>query len=163
LIGDDVTVDNTWGCDHGTWSVLCRMYPRADIPVFQLSVDMDAGPAAHFQLGQKISSLREQGVLILASGNVVHNLSRINWDMEGGQPWAVEFDNYIKDQVVNNRYDRIIHYEQAGKSAELAFSTPEHFYPLLYVLGAARPNDKLTVFNDSCTLGSLSMTCYLFG
>ncbi len=162
LIKRPVIVDNDWGCDHGTWSVLCKMYPQADIPVVQLSVDRDAGPAEHFQIGQEISSLREQGVLIFASGNVVHNLAKIDWRMDGGHPWAVEFDHYIKGKVAARQYDDVINYEQAGQSAKLAFFTPEHFYPLLYILGASREDDKLMVSNDSCTLGSLSMTSYLF-
>ena len=163
LIKRTVTVDNSWGCDHGTWSVLCKMYPEADIPVVQLSVDRDASPAEHFRIGQEISSLREQGVLIFASGNVVHNLAKIDWRMDGGHPWAVEFDHYIKEKVNTRQYDAVIHYEQAGQSAKQAFFTPEHFYPLLYILGASREDDRLMIFNDSCTLGSLSMTSYLFG
>lgn len=162
LISRDVKVDNSWGCDHGTWSVLCKMYPMADIPVFQLSVDNDISAAEHFQIGQEISSLREKGVLIFGSGNVVHNLTRINWDMEGGHPWAVEFDNYIMGKIIKEQYQDVIHYKKAGKSSELAFFTPEHFYPLLYILGASRDDDRLTIFNDSCTKGSLSMTSYLF-
>jgi 4,5-DOPA dioxygenase extradiol len=162
LMSRTVDIDNSWGCDHGTWSVLCRMYPKADIPVYQLSVDSSSGSREHFRIGQEIGSLREKGILIFSSGNVVHNLSYISWNMTGGFPWAVEFDTYIKEKIVAKEYQKVIHYEQAGKSSELAFYTPEHFYPLLYVLGAARSEDRLTVFNDSCTMGSLSMTCYLF-
>ena len=101
-------------------------------------------------------------ILIFASGNVVHNLAKIDWRMDGGHPWAVEFDDYIKEKVKTRQYDDVVHYEQAGQSAKLAFFTPEHFYPLLYILGASREDDRLKVFSDSCTLGSLSMTCYLF-
>lgn len=162
LITKDVETDNSWGYDHGTWSVLYRMYPAADIPVYQLSIDRNAGAAAHFQIGREISALRDKGVLILGSGNVVHNLSKINWGMEGGYPWAVEFDGYIKDKIIKKEYRDVVHYETAGNSAKLAFFTPEHFYPLLYVLGASREDDRLSVFNDSCTMGSMSMTCYLF-
>lgn len=162
LISKDVTIDNTWGIDHGTWSVLHRMYPDADIPVYQLSVDAGAPAQAHYEMGLQISRLREQGVMILGSGNVVHNLSKVRWDMDGGQPWAVEFDDYIKAGVLSRKFDGVLDYKKAGKSAELAFYTPDHFYPLLYVLGAARQDDSLQVFNDSCTMGSMSMTCYLF-
>ena len=162
LIKRDVKIDNSWGYDHGTWSVLCKMYPKANIPVYQLSVDSSASAETQFQIGQEISSLREKGVLIVGSGNVVHNLSRISWGMEGGLPWAVDFDNYIKDKIIKRQYEDVINYKSAGKSSELAFYTPDHFYPLLYVLGASREEDKLSIFNDSCTLGSLSMTCYLF-
>lgn len=162
LIGREVKIDNSWGIDHGTWSVLCRMYPKADIPVFQLSVDASADAQTHFEIGTKIGALRDRGVMILGSGNVVHNLSKINWKMESGYPWALEFDRYIKDKVKTGQYGDVIDYRKAGESAELAFHLPDHFDPLLYVLGAAREDDRLTIFNDKCTLGSLSMTCYLF-
>jgi len=162
LIQRDIKLDSNWGYDHGTWSVLNRMYPEADIPVYQLSVDSNASADRHFQIGQEISALREKGVLILGSGNVVHNLSRINWKMEGGYPWTIEFDNYIKDKIMKRQYQDVIHFERAGESFDLAFSIPDHFYPLLYVLGASKPNDKLSIFNDSCLLGSMSMTSYLF-
>jgi 4,5-DOPA dioxygenase extradiol len=162
LISRAVTVDNSWGFDHGAWSVLHRMFPAADIPVYQLSVDMNADAQTHFAIGQELRSLREQGVLILGSGNVVHNLGRINWSMKGGQPWAVEFDNYIIGKIKSREYNDVIHYESAGESSRLAFPTPDHFFPLLYVLGASDQDDRLTVFNDSCIMGSMSMTCYLF-
>ncbi|MBP2643926.1 MAG: aromatic ring-cleaving dioxygenase [Firmicutes bacterium] len=162
LISQMVSVDNSWGCDHGSWSVLCKMYPKADIPVYQLSVNSDADAAAHFQIGQEIKSLREQGVLIFGSGNVVHNLAKLSWQMEDGYPWAVEFDNYIKNKIISKQYHDVIRYEQAGKSSGLAFFTPEHFYPLLSILGASESDDQLTIFNDSCTMGALSMTSYLF-
>jgi 4,5-DOPA dioxygenase extradiol len=162
LISRQVTVDNTWGIDHGTWSVLCRMYPEADIPVYQMSVDADADAETQFEIGKEIKELRNRGVMILGSGNVVHNLSRVNWDMESGYPWAQEFDSYIKNGVIERNYKDVIDYKKAGSSAEMAFYTPDHFAPLLYVLGASQENDRLTVFNDSCTMGALSMTCYLF-
>jgi len=162
LINRDVQIDNNWGIDHGTWSVLHRMYPEANIPVYQLSVDGSASAATHLQIGQEIGALRDKGVLILGSGNVVHNLAKIKWSMEGGFPWADEFDNYIKDRIVDKQYQDVVHYEKAGESSKLAFFTPEHFFPLLYTLGASREDDRLAVFNDSCTKGSVSMTCYLF-
>ncbi|MHB1455124.1 MAG: 4,5-DOPA-extradiol-dioxygenase [Saccharofermentanales bacterium] len=162
LISREVSIDNGWGIDHGTWSVLHRMYPDADIPVCQLSVDADAPPQTHFEIGLEISRLRDQGVLVVGSGNVVHNLARISWNMEGGQPWAVDFDGFIKSRIHARQFDDVINYNRAGKSAELAFYTPDHFYPLLYVLGAAREDDNLQVFNDVCMMGSMSMTCYLF-
>jgi 4,5-DOPA dioxygenase extradiol len=162
LISRKVSTDNSWGYDHGTWSVLCRMYPDADIPVYQLSVDSSAPGDIHYQIGKEISSLREKGVLILGSGNVVHNLSKISWNTEGGFPWAVEFDAYIKEKIINGQYTDVVNYHQAGKSSELAFYSPDHFHPLLYILGAARDDDQLTIFNDACIMGSLSMTSYLF-
>jgi 4,5-DOPA dioxygenase extradiol len=162
LIESDVKIDNSWGIDHGTWSVLCRMYPKMDIPVFQLSVDADADVETHFRIGEQLTSLREKGVMILGSGNIVHNLSMTNWNMDFGYPWANEFDSYIKDKIITRQYAGVLDYNKAGRAADQAFLTPEHFNPLLYVLGASTTDDRLTVFNDSCTLGSISMTCYLF-
>lgn len=163
LIREEVAIDNDWGYDHGTWAVLCRMYPQADIPVYQLSVDRNADARTHFHIGQEIAALRQKGVMIFGSGNVVHNLARIDWGMEdGGYPWAVEFDGYIKEKIVAREFESVIDHRSAGKSAELAFRTLDHYAPLLYVLGVTDGSDRLTVVNDSCTLGSISMTCYLF-
>jgi 4,5-DOPA dioxygenase extradiol len=162
LISSQVKIDNSWGIDHGTWSVLCRMYPKADIPVYQLSVDAGASAQTHFKIGRELASLRDQGVMIFGSGNVVHNLSQVNWDRDDGYSWALEFDKYIKDKIISDQYDSVLDYCKAGPSANLAFHTPDHFNPLLYILGASNKSDKLTVLNDSCTLGALSMTSYLF-
>ena len=158
----EVRIDNTWGLDHGAWSVLVRMYPKADIPVFQMSIDADSDAEEHYALGRALSDLRDQGVLILGSGNVVHNLSVVDFGMKEGYPWAMEFDGYVKNKILNREYDDVIFYKSAGQSAKSAFYTPDHFYPLLYVLGASREDDNLEVFCDACTMGSLSMTSYLF-
>jgi 4,5-DOPA dioxygenase extradiol len=163
LTGPSVKVDNSWGIDHGTWSVLCRMFPKADIPVLQLSVDAHSEAAYHYELGKKLAPLRESGVLILGSGNIVHNLGRVEWGMDGGQPWAEEFDRLIKDKILKGQHKDIIHYERMGASAKLSVPTPDHFNPLLYILGASSAEDKVTVFNESCTMGSMSMTSYLIG
>lgn len=163
LISREVVTDNSWGYDHGTWSVLHRIYPEADIPVFQLSVDRNASTKQHYRMGQELYQLREQGVLIFGSGNVVHNLARINWNMENeGYSWAEEFDHYIWDNILARKDENVIDYQKAGSSAALAFTTMEHYAPLLYVLGAANDQDKMTVFNKACVMGSLSMTSYLF-
>lgn len=162
LLGDQVQEDNSWGIDHGIWSVLSRMYPLADIPVCQLSVDMTASPQEQFLLGERLRSLREQGILILGSGNVVHNLRRVNWTMEEGYGWARAFDQYIKERIEARKYPEVCAYAQAGEIAEKSFSTPEHFYPLLTILGAADKDDTVKIFNEDTTLGALSMTSYLF-
>ena len=162
LLGDSAKMDPTWGLDHGTWSVLCRIYPKADIPVFQLSVDRDVSVEEYFKIGRKLRELREEGVLILGSGNIVHNLARVNWNRNGGYPWAEEFDRYIKSNILSRNYENVIRFEQAGASASLAFTALDHFAPLLYVLGASEETDHVHVFNDSCVLGALSMTSYLF-
>lgn len=163
LAGPSLKVDNSWGIDHGTWSVLCHMFPEADIPVIQMSIDANSGAEAHYELGRKLAPLREEGVLIFGSGNVVHNLSRVNWNQNGGgEPWALEFDRYIRDSILKGDHQSVIHFEQAGAPAKAAVPTPDHFLPLLYTLGASRTEDKITVFSESCTMGSLSMTSYLF-
>lgn len=163
LLGSGVSVDNSWGIDHGTWSVLCKMYPEADIPVVQLSIDADSSPERHYEIGKMLTKLRDEGVMIFGSGNIVHNLGRISWDMEGGQSWAVEFDGYIRDRILEGDHRSVIDYRSAGKSQELSFRTPEHFLPLLYVLGASSVDDRIRIFNESCTMGSISMTGYMFG
>lgn len=163
LLGTEIVIDNTWGIDHGTWSVLCKMFPEADIPVFQLSIDRYASAEEHYKLGKKLNSLREKGVLILGSGNVVHNLALVDFDMEAGFPWAEEFDSFIKEKIEQRKYNDVIHYEKAGQVSKIAFHSPDHYYPLLYVLGASEEQDKLNIYNASCVFGSLSMTCYLFG
>jgi 4,5-DOPA dioxygenase extradiol len=161
-IDNRIDVDNSWGLDHGTWSVLCRMYPRADIPVVQLSIDATADPEDHFRMGRKLADLLEEGIMILGSGNIVHDLGKIDWNMEGGFPYAEEFDGYIKSAILQGEYDKAIQYQEAGPSAKLAFRTPEHYYPLLYVLGAASTTDRVSVFNEACIMGSISMTGYSF-
>jgi 4,5-DOPA dioxygenase extradiol len=163
LISKEVIEDNTWGYDHGTWSVLHRMYPEADIPVFQLSIDQKASPEQHYKMGQELSKLREEGVLIFGSGNVVHDLARVNWSLENeGYAWAYEFDNYISENILARKDEKVINYQEAGSCADLSFTSIDHFAPLLYVLGAADKSDKISILNQACILGSLSMTSYLF-
>lgn len=161
-LAPEVRIDNSWGIDHGTWSVLHVMYPNADIPLIQLSLDRNESRQYHFDLGQKLRALRDKGVLIMGSGNVVHNLGRINWDLNGGYSWAKEFDAYIKENIKHREFQNVVDYRKAGESAREAFYTTEHFDPLLYILGVSNEKDRLTVFNNECALGSLSMTGYLF-
>ena len=162
LIGDFVTIDNNWGLDHGTWSVLHRLFPAADIPVVQLSVSAMLSPAEHYEIGQKLRSLRNEGVLVFGSGNIVHNLSRVDWRMTDGQPWAQEFDQYIHRAVTSGRHQDVIDYASVGDAAQLSVPSMDHFAPLLYVLGASDADDQVRVMSADCTLGSMSMTSYLF-
>ena len=163
LLGPAARPDRTWGLDHGTWSVLRHLYPAADVPVFQVSVDADATPARHFALGQTLAPLRDEGVLIFASGNVVHNLGLVRWGAEGGMDWAEEFDGCIRRNVEARAFEKAVAFREAGPSARLAVPTPDHFAPLLTALGAADADaDEITVFNAACVYGSLSMTGYLF-
>lgn len=157
-----VMEDNSWGIDHGTWSVLHRMYPDRSIPVLQLSIDANAAPDHHYEIGRALSRLRDEGIMILGSGNVVHNLRRARMDMPDGFDWAYEFDSYIRTRMTERQVKDILNHRLAGKCAELAFETREHYDPLLYVLGASREDDTLTVFNEACVMGSVSMTSYVF-
>lgn len=162
MLGESAVFDGNWGLDHGTWCVLRSMYPEADIPVFQVSIDRSASPEEHYALGRKLGDLREQGVMILGSGNVVHNLGMIEWSRGDGYDWAYEFDSAIADRVRNKDYQGVVDYQRLGRPAQLAVPTPEHLLPLLYILGAADENDSLRIYNQACTMGSLSMTSYVF-
>ncbi len=163
MLREKVAVDNTWGIDHGTWSVLHVMDPEAAIPVFQLSVDRDAEPAVHYGIGRQLAPLREKGVLILGSGNVVHNLRRVDFGREDGFDWAESFDAAILDRILAGKHEEVIRYGELGGIARQSVPTPDHFLPLLYVLGAAEAEEPVQVFNEACVMGSLSMTGYRIG
>lgn len=152
-----IEVQNDWGIDHGTWSVLKHMYPQADIPVVQVSIDMSKPYHEHYAIGQKLRNLRDEGVLIIGSGNIVHNLRLVDWKREGGFHWAHEFDQYIKECILRTDHKGVMEHPMSP-----AVPTTDHFLPLLYVLGASNIIDKIEVFNEACIMGSLSMTGYLF-
>lgn len=162
LLGEGVYLDNERGLDHGAWSVLHSMYPEADIPVCQLSVNARFTPEESYKAGRLLKPLREQEVLILGSGNIVHNLGLVNWEMQGGYAWADEFDLYIKDAIVKGEHDKVLNYSQ-HPAAEQAFVYRDHYDPLLYVLGATDKEDTAHVLNEERVLGSLSMTSYIIG
>ncbi len=163
LVTKDSEYDNTWGIDHGTWSVLVHMYPDRDIPVLQLSVDRNAPPEVHYMIGKELGALRNHNVLIFCSGNIVHNLRMVDWNMENkGYDWAYEFDDYIHDNIMDANHDRIMLYHQAGECAKYSVPIPDHYYPLLYALGASSRNDEVSVYNKACVLGSVTMTSYLW-
>lgn len=163
LISKETEYDNSWGIDHGTWSVLVHMYPDSEIPVFQISIDAYAPPEAHYKIGRELRSLREKGALIFGTGNIVHNLRLVDWSMGNkGFEWADEFDDYIHDNIMTRNHNNILKYKELGDIAKLAVPTTDHFYPLLYVLGAAYEEDEVSVINKSGELGSLTMTSYLW-
>ncbi len=162
LLGEECILDSSWGIDHGTWSVLHWMYADADIPVLQVSVDGNASASDYIETGKLLNNLRHEGVLIFGSGNVVHNLGRVDWEQEKGFPWADEFDDYIKNAIIQKNFRDVVEYRKAGKSADLAVPTMDHFAPLLYCLGAVEEDDTVQVFNNERVLGSMSMTGYLF-
>jgi len=165
LISKESRYDSSWGIDHGTWSVLVHMYPERNIPVFQMSIDATALPRVHYVIGQEIKALRQEGVLIFATGNIVHNLRLIDWNKIGeGFDWAYEFDDYVHSNIKKGNHDDIIEYNKrcSKEIAKLAVPTTDHYYPLLYALGASDEDDKISVYNKSCELGSISMTTYLW-
>ena len=163
LISKETVYDNSWGIDHGTWSVLVHMYPQRDIPVFQVSIDAGAPPEAHYQIGRELKHLREQGVLIFGTGNIVHNLRMVDWQKGNyAFDWANQFDDFIYKNIMAKNHENIIKYKDQGEIAKLAVPTPDHFYPLLYILGASDEADKISVYNKSGELGSLTMTSYLW-
>jgi len=162
-----VELDHDWGLDHGAWTIVRHMYPEANIPVLQLSIDYTKGPEYHYNLAKELYSLRKKGVLIMGSGNMVHNLRMVAWDKldeaEYGYDWAKQINTTFKDLISNGNHDKLIKYEQLGKEAILAIPTPEHYWPLLYTLGLKGTKDDVTFFNDKVVGGSLTMTSVMFG
>jgi 4,5-DOPA dioxygenase extradiol len=157
------TVDMNWGLDHGAWSVLNQIYPQVNIPVLQFSLDINKTPQEHFELGQKLAYLREQGVMIIGSGNIVHNLGMIDWSGVSRNSWANEFNDIVVENINNKAFQNLVNYNQYGDLASLSIPTNEHYLPLLYVLGASKKTDKIEIFNSDFVLGSISMTCVKFG
>lgn len=161
LLGDSVEIDDSWGIDHGAWSILTHIFPKADIPVVQLSVNGLLDEAASYALGEKLATLREDGYLLMGSGNVVHNLRAVEWENEYGSPAADRFDAFIKDAIETRDDAKVIAFRH-HPDADYAVPTPDHFLPLLYILGAAR-DEKPYVFNNVRNLGSMALTGYAFG
>jgi 4,5-DOPA dioxygenase extradiol len=163
LIPGAVLTDK-WGLDHGTWSVLVHLYPHADIPVFQVSLDLNKTAEQHIETGKQLLALREKGVLILGSGNIVHNLRLIQWkDPQGSYPWAKQFDLGIKTALESRDTKSLAHYEDTfGDSANLSVPTPEHFLPLLYCVGASKDSDRISYPYEGFEFGSLSMRSVLW-
>ncbi len=157
----NVSLDNEWGLDHGTWSVLKHMYPNATIPTIQLSLDYQLTPQKMYQLGKELSFLREEKVLLMGSGNVVHNLMRMN-TISKPHAWAKEFDSFVQTNLESRNDEALIHYEK-NPHAQLAHPTNDHFLPLLYALGAAPKNEKPFFVNEKIVYGSISMRCVAFG
>lgn len=158
----DVSLDDKWGLDHGCWSVVRRLYPGADIPVMQMSLDYYQSPQFHFDLARDLSSLRKKGVLILGSGNMVHNLRLVDWEKlniaDYGFDWAIEASEMMKKNILNGDFTQLINFRSRGSVFDLAIPTPEHFLPLLYSLALKEDDDTVSIFNDKPVAGSLTMT-----
>ncbi len=160
-----VGLSHDWGLDHGAWTVIRHMYPKADIPVLQLSIDYTKPPKYHYELAREILGLRRKGVLIIGSGNMVHNLRMISWPMinGGGYDWALTMNDKFKELITANDHAALINYGALGKAAALAIPTPEHYLPLLYTLGLKLDKDPVSFFNDKAVGGSLTMTSVKIG
>jgi len=155
-------LDTQWGLDHGAWSVLIAMYPKADIPVVQLSIDTSKPGAYHYGIGQALKTLRDEGVLILGSGNIVHNLRLFDFRAPATPEWATRFDALVKQRIGAHAHDELIAFEAMGADARLAIPTAEHYLPLLYVLGAKYPDESATFFNET-VISAISMTSVVIG
>ncbi len=159
----EARLDPERGLDHGCWSVLVAMYPQADVPVVQLSLDTGQPASFHYELARRLRSLRDEGVLVLGSGNLVHNLRLADFGLDGGYDWAVRFDADVKARILAADHAPLVEYAGLGEHARLAVPTPEHYLPLLYALAQQAEGEPASVFNDRCTLGSISMTCVVVG
>ena len=158
----EVGLDYKWGLDHGAWSVIKHLYPNADVPIIQMSLDYRLAPQYHYELAKELSSLRKKGVLIIGSGNMVHNLRLAAWDKINiagyGYDWAIEASNAMKKYILNGNFQQLINYKSQGKAFDLAIPTPDHYLPLLYTLALKEANEKVSLFNDKAVGGSLTMT-----
>ncbi len=161
----NVELNNDWGLDHGTWSVLCHVYPEANIPIVQLSIDETKPAEFHFEIGTRISSLREQGILIIGSGNIVHNLHTYAWGRHVPEPydWAVRFENKARELMMAGNFKPLIDYENFGKDAILSIPTPDHYLPLLYVLGSWQEGETISFPVEGVDGGSISMLAVQLG
>jgi 4,5-DOPA dioxygenase extradiol len=157
-----IGLDDKWGLDHGAWSVIKHLYPDADIPVIQLSLDYYQAPQYHYDLAKELSSLRDKGILIIGSGNMIHNLGMVAWDKlnapEYGYDWALEARAKMKEFIMNDDHKALINYKSLGKPFELSIPTPEHYLPLLYALALKEKNECVNLYNDKAIGGSLTMT-----
>ncbi len=157
-----IGLDQNRGLDHGAWSVIKHLYPDADVPVIQMSIDFTKTPQYHYELAKQLSVLRNKGVLIIGSGNMVHNLGMVAWESLGGKPfaydWAIEANEKMKNYILSDDHNNLINYKSQGKSFELAVPTPEHYLPLIYALALKDKNDRISLFNDKPVAGSLTMT-----
>ncbi len=165
--GSTVQADQRWGLDHGSWSVLSRMYPTAEIPVIQMSLDYNKSPGEHYELAKELVSFRDKGVLIIGSGNMVHNLHKVAWDKpdseDYGFDWALEANEIFKKLILENKHNELIDFKKLGNSVQLSVPTPDHFLPLLYTLALKNENEEISFFNDKAVMGSLTMTSLKIG
>ena len=161
----EVVSDDSWGLDHGTWAVLCHMFPDADVPVVQVSIDKGKGSDFHYAVGRKLQPLRDEGVLIMGSGDIVHNLHAYAWGRHAVDPydWALRFEGKVRHLMITGDHQPLIAYETLGRDALLSVPTPEHYLPLLYVLGASYEGERVAFPVEGIDGGSVSMLTVQFG
>lgn len=163
----EVELTDQWGLDHGAWSVIRHLYPDADVPVLEMSIDYTKGPQFHYELGRELASLRQKGVLIIGSGNLVHNLRMVAWDKLAepgfGFDWALEAREKMNRWILDGNHQPLIDYRNQGSAFQLAVPTPDHYLPLMYVLGLKEKNEEVSLFNDRPIGGSLTMTSVHIG
>lgn len=164
-IADELSVnlDYDWGLDHGTWSVLKHVYPNTDVPVIQISLDRTKSPSEHYEFAKKLKFLRDEDVLIMGSGDIVHNLRMMNFRNPAGEAWAEKANNILKEKALAGDHEALINYHSLGEEVRLAIPTPEHYLPFLYVLALKGEDENIEIFNDKLDLGSISMTSFLVG
>ena len=159
-----VSADDKWGLDHGTWSVLTHVYPQADVPVVQLSIDSTQLPAFHYELGKRLTPLRDEGILLAGFGNIVHNLGKLNWTEDApALDWAERFNDAVRERVLKRDHQPLVGYESLGDDARPSIPTPEHYLPLLYVLGSQGPDESAVIMVDGIQNASISMLSVVVG
>lgn len=158
-----IELDTDWGLDHGTWAVLRHLYPMADVPIIQISLDRTKSVEQHFELAKELKFLRSQDVLVIGSGNIVHNLRMVNFRQTNGYDWAEKANEILKETILSKDFQSLINFETLGKEVLLGIPTPEHYLPLLYVLSLKNEDEKIEFFNDKVELGSISMTSLMIG
>ena len=162
-----IGLDNKWGLDHGAWSVIKHLYPNADVPIIQFSIDYTKPPQYHYDLGKQLAALRKKGILIIGSGNIVHNLGLMDWKNihtdNFGFDWAVEANEKMKGFIKSGDHKQLINFKSQGKAFDKAIPSPEHYLPLLYTLALKGENENVSIFNDKAVAGSLTMTSVKIG
>lgn len=167
ITSTNVGLDHDWGLDHGTWSIVRHMFPDANVPVLQLSIDYNKPAAYHYNLAKELYDLRKRGVLVIGSGNMIHNLRMIDWNNMAepgfGFDWAKSLNETFKKRILSKDHKDLIEYDRLGEAASLAIPTPDHYYPMLYALALMNNKDDVSIFNDEYVGGSLSMTSFRLG
>ena len=167
ITNTNIGLNYDWGLDHGAWTVIKHLYPNADVPIVQFSIDYSQSASYHFELAKQLSSLREKGVLIIGSGNIIHNLGMVDFaninKVDYGYDWAKEARTIVNQKIISGDFNALVDYNKLGKALQLAVPTPDHYLPLIYTLALKSKTDSISLFNDKLLAGSLSMTSVKIG